>query len=120
MVSTRLISFTLTITKLVRMTQKINFRLRLVRKPRPKTGPGLWEQLEMDVKAIPYDKSKFSLDEMKKAFAALYTQKQPAQRQVKLVTNLAGLDLFNKALQQEIKKQKHDRKRLSIKSKIFK
>lgn len=101
------------------MEQKIKFKLRLVKKPRVKTGPGLWEQVEMDVKAVPYDKGKFSLDEMRKAFAEMYANK-PAQRSVKIVTNQAGLDLFNKALQQEIKKQKHDRKRLSIKSKIFK
>lgn len=101
------------------MAQKINFKLRLVRKPRVKTGPGLWEQLDADVKAIPYDKGKFSLDEMKKVFSEMYSQK-PAQRQVKIVTNQAGYDLFNKALQQELKKQKHDRKRLSIKSKVFK
>lgn len=105
-VSTRLISFTLTITKLVRMTQKINFRLRLVRKPR--SPKGIYEQLD-DIAVVPYDPNKFSLDEMRKAFAEMYSQK-PAQRQVKIVTNQAGLDLFNKALQQEIKKQKHDRK----------
>lgn len=117
MVSTRLISFTLRITKLVRMAQKINFKLRLVRKPR--TPQGVYEQLKGGT-AVAYDTGKFSLDEMKKAFAELYPKKQPAQRQVKLVTNQAGLDLFNKALQKEFKKQKHDRKRLSIKSKIFK
>lgn len=88
------------------MAQKINFKLRLVRKP--KTPKGLYEQLEAGT-AVVYDTSKFSLDEMKKAFAEMYSQK-PAQRQVKIVTNQAGLDLFNKALQQEIKKQKHDRK----------
>lgn len=101
------------------MTQKIKFKLRLVKKPGIKTGPGLWEQLESDVKAIPYDKGKFSLGEMKKVFTELYGNK-PAQRSVNIVTNQAGLDMFNKALQQEFKKQKHDRKRLSIKSKIFK
>ena len=90
MVSTRLISFTLTITKLVRMTQKINFRLRLVRKPR--SPKGIYEQLD-DIAVVPYDPNKFS-------------SQKPAQRQVKIVTNQAGLDLFNQALQKEFKKQK--------------
>ncbi len=94
----------MTITKLVRMTQKINFRLRLVRKPR--SPKGIYEQLD-DIAVVPYDPNKFS-------------SQKPAQRQVKIVTNQAGLDLFNQALQKEFKKQKHDRKRLSIKSKIFK
>lgn len=76
------------------MTQKINFRLRLVRKPR--SPKGIYEQLD-DIAVVPYDPNKFS-------------SQKPAQRQVKIVTNQAGLDLFNKALQQEIKKQKHDRK----------
>jgi hypothetical protein len=86
------------------MTQKINFRLRLVRKPR--SPKGIYEQLD-DIAVVPYDPNKFS-------------SQKPAQRQVKIVTNQAGLDLFNQALQKEFKKQKHDRKRLSIKSKIFK
>lgn len=98
------------------MAQKINFKLRLVKKPR--TPQGIYEQLKGGT-AVAYDTGKFSLDEMKKAFAEMYAKK-PAQRSVKIVTNQAGLDMFNKALQQEFKKQKHDRKRLSIKSKIFK
>jgi hypothetical protein len=97
----------------------MKFKLKLVKQSRPKVDPGLWEQLDQDFKLISYDKGKFSLGEMKKVIGEMYTKK-PTQRSVKITTNQAGYELFQKALENEFKKQKNDRKRLSIKSKVFK
>lgn len=97
------------------MQPEFHFKLRLVKKPK-----GLFEQLPAHPQYVPYDRSKFSLDELKKAFSEMYQKRPQTQRKVTLRTNQAGYELFQKALEQEFKKQKYDRKRLSIKSKVFK
>lgn len=96
------------------MQPEFHFKLRLVKKPR--ASEGLYQQLNSGHR---YDYKDFSLDDMKKALTEMYGLK-PQTRSVKITTNQAGLDLFQKALKQQSKTFKNDRKRLSIKSKVFK
>jgi hypothetical protein len=110
--------------------RNLSFRLKLIKKEDlPGVGGtpikinlGVYEKVKQG-NIVKYDRNKFSLQEMKDAIGALYTQPQPKQRSVKLVTNQAGLDLFNEALKKEFLKQsKKDeyRKKFRFRSKILK
>ena len=108
----------------------LSFKLKLTKKDFPgldgtpikvKLG-GIYDQVKQE-NVVKYDKGKLSLQEMKDAIGALYTQPQPQQRKVKLITDQAGMDLFNEALKKEFLKQsKKDeyRKKFDFRSKILK
>jgi len=110
--------------------RNLSFRLKLIKKEdlpgiggTPiKINLGVYEPIKQG-SIVKYDKNKFSLQDIKDAIGALYTQPQPKQRSIKLVTNKAGLDLFNKALNEEsLKQSKKDeyRKKFRFRSKILK
>ena len=92
----------------------MKFKLRLVRndKPKIKVGTGIWQQLEKKGNIIPYSTGQFTMPNLS----------SPPKRTVKLMTNEAGMKLFQQALEKEANKKKENeyRKRFSLKSKIFK
>ena len=99
----------------------MKFKLKLVKQDQPKRNyklsVGLYQKMQEGNK-IGYSKNSFSINDMRAAINTVFA-KDPT-RQVKIVTNQAGYDLFNEAIKEQLKIKKHDRKRLSIKSKIFK
>lgn len=104
----------------------INFKIKLTKKPQPeiKYGKGLYEQLKVKPGSnhVGYDSSNFSMKLFEEAIANVFI-KDPA-RNVKIITNAAGEELLKQAFEKEVnkilKEQNEHRKKLSIRSKIFK
>lgn len=103
-------------------TLEIIFRFKITKKDLPgigntpikleiKTGVGLYQQLKQGNK-IKYNTGKFSLQ----------PYVEDPNRNVKIVTNQAGMDAFNNAIKEQNKKAKEDeyRKKFRFRSKIFK
>jgi hypothetical protein len=105
------------------------FKLKLVKKsevpwpePKKKMGQGLYQQLKGQ--PVRSDPKEFSLDLLKDTFADLFAN-QPKERTIKIHTNQAGMDLFNKAVMEQATKATKNikneyRKRFSFQSEIFK
>lgn len=106
-----------------------SFKLKLVKKPqaawndKKRVGQGLYSKLSQNnANKMTYNSGSFTLQDVEKAFGELL-QNQTKERKVKIITNQAGVDLFNKALlEEQLKKVKENeyRKKLSFRSKIFK
>lgn len=107
-------------------TLEIIFRFKITKKDLPKidktlikTGVGLYQQLKQ-VNKVGLN-GPISLQGLNQVISNLYI-KNPT-RNVKIVTNQAGMDAFNNALlEEQIKKAKEDeyRKKFRFRSKIFK
>ncbi len=106
-----------------------SFKIKLIKKELPKTpkvlGAGLYQQRKNnDNTAVAYNREEFSIDSFKDVFGDLFNKTTKTNnRQVKIITNQAGMKEFEKALKEEalktIKKDEH-RKKLDFRSKIFK
>lgn len=108
-------------------SSSINFKLKLIKKELPKTakvlGAGLYQQMKNSSK-VEYNRGEFSIETLKDVFGDLFNQTiKGNNRQVKVYTNQAGMNEFEKALKEgmikTIKKDEH-RKKLDFRSKIFK
>jgi hypothetical protein len=108
----------------------ISFKLKLTKKPQAawkdnrKLGQGLYAQLSQNnANKVTYNSGQFSLNDMQKAIGDLFIKDPTRTRTIKLHTDQAGMDMFNKALlEEQLKKVKQNeyRKKLSFRSKIFK
>jgi hypothetical protein len=93
----------------------MTFKFKYNKIERERRDQGLYQQLRNGY--VPPDKP-FTLELLKQTISQLH---QPADRGVKIVTNQAGLDMFNEAMAEQLKQKENEyRKRFSFKSEIFK
>ena len=89
-----------------------------MRMPKRRVGMGLYQQLKSG-NQVNYNTQPFTMDTLKQAMGGLL--QQPVDRKVKIITNQAGLDMFNEAMAEQLKQKENEyRKRFSFKSEIFK
>lgn len=118
-------------TKIVGNQENLNFsfKIKLIKKELPKTpkvlGTSIYQQMKNNGTTIKYNSGQFSTDNLKEVLEELFTRNTQANnRQIKVITNQAGMNAFEKALKEEVtnlinKKDEH-RKKLDFRSEVFK
>lgn len=109
-------------------SSSFSFKIKLIKKDLPKVvikgSSGIYQQMKNNGNtAVAYNRGEFSVDSLREVFGDLFNKTTKTNtRQVKIITNQAGMNMINKALELEAKNFKNNehRKKLDFRSKIFK